>query len=34
MAVANVVKKSGNPKKAWSHFDPCDLLAKLVEVTK
>jgi len=34
MAATNVVKKSGDPKKAWSHFDPCGLLAKLVEVGK
>jgi hypothetical protein len=25
---------SGDPKKAWKHFDPCGLLAKLVEVGK
>jgi hypothetical protein len=25
---------SGDPKKAWAHFDPCGLLAKLVEVGK
>jgi hypothetical protein len=23
---------SGDPEKAWAHFDPCGLLAKLVEV--
>jgi hypothetical protein len=25
---------SGNPEKAWAHFDPCGLLQKLVEVGK
>jgi hypothetical protein len=25
---------SGDPEKAWSHFDPCGLLQKLVEVGK
>jgi hypothetical protein len=33
-AAAKVVKKSGDPKKAWAHFDPCGLLQKLIEVGK
>jgi hypothetical protein len=33
-AAAWAALASGDPKKAWKHFDPCGLLAKLVEVGK